>query len=79
MGEADLFEQPLEQAVGAKEADKGGFVYVPDPDDEKHSNGAGGLRSLGSMTYAGLKSFLYAVMTSFNGIAPTLSQAILKA
>ena len=26
-----------------------------------------------------LKSFLYAVMTSFNGIAPTLSQAILKA
>ena len=51
-------DQPF--AAKAKEADKGGFVYVPDPDDEKHSNGDGGLRSLGSMTYAGLKSFLYA-------------------
>lgn len=47
-------------AAKAKETDKGGFVYVPDADDEKHSNGEGGLRSLGAMTYAGLKSFLYA-------------------
>jgi squalene-hopene/tetraprenyl-beta-curcumene cyclase len=44
----------------AKEDDKGGFVYRPDPDDEKHSNGEGGLRSVGAMTYGGLKSFLYA-------------------
>ena len=51
-------DQPF--AAKAKEDDKGGFVYVPDPDDEKHANGDGGLRSLGSMTYAGLKSFLYA-------------------
>jgi squalene-hopene/tetraprenyl-beta-curcumene cyclase len=47
-------------AAKAKEEDKGGFVYRPDPDDENHSNGEGGLRSLGAMTYGGLKSFLYA-------------------
>ena len=51
-------DQPF--AAKVKEDDKGGFVYVPDPDDEKHANGDGGLRSLGSMTYVGLKSFLYA-------------------
>jgi hypothetical protein len=47
-------------AAKAKEEDKGGFVYVPDPDDKRHSNGEGGLRSMGAMTYGGLKSFLYA-------------------
>src|SRR5262249_41720261 len=36
------------------------FVYVPDPDDKQHSTGDGGLRSVGAMTYGGLKSFLYA-------------------
>lgn len=40
--------------------DKGGLVYVPDPDDKAHQTPDGGLRSLGGMTYAGLKSFLYA-------------------
>jgi squalene-hopene/tetraprenyl-beta-curcumene cyclase len=41
--------------------DKGGFTYTPlDPDDSPHKTAAGGLRSLGSMTYGGLKSFLYA-------------------
>jgi hypothetical protein len=47
-------------AKKAKPEDKGGFVYHPDADDDKHSNGQGGLRSLGAMTYAGLKTFLYA-------------------
>lgn len=47
-------------AAKAKDADKGGFVYRPDPDDKKHSTGEGGLRSAGAMTYAGLKTFLYA-------------------
>jgi squalene-hopene/tetraprenyl-beta-curcumene cyclase len=47
-------------AAKAKPEDKGGFVYRPDPDDVKHSTGDGGLRSLGAMTYGGLKSFLYA-------------------
>src|SRR5262249_6664436 len=47
-------------AKKAKKDDEGGFVYRPDPDDEKHSNGDGGLRSVGAMTYGGLKSFLYA-------------------
>jgi len=47
-------------ALKAKEEDKGGFGYKPDPDDKDHGNGEGGLRSLGAMTYAGLKSFLYA-------------------
>jgi squalene-hopene/tetraprenyl-beta-curcumene cyclase len=48
-------------ATRAKEEDKGGFTYTPiDPDDSPHKTGDGGLRSLGAMTYAGLKSFLYA-------------------
>lgn len=52
-------DQPF--ALKAKEDDKGGFTYTPiDPDDSPHATGDGGLRSLGAMTYAGLKSFLYA-------------------
>lgn len=51
-------------AAKAKDGDKGGFVYNPglDPEDAKnpHATGDGGLRSVGAMTYAGLKSFLYA-------------------
>lgn len=44
----------------ASKEDLGGFVYVPDPDDKTHKTADGGLRSLGGMTYGGLKSFLYA-------------------
>jgi squalene-hopene/tetraprenyl-beta-curcumene cyclase len=43
--------------------DKGGLFYNPaDADNEKSPNRtpAGGIRSIGSMTYAGLKSFIYA-------------------
>ena len=50
-------------AALATEADKGGFVYNPtDANNEKSEKrtAAGGLRSEGGMTYAGLKSFLYA-------------------
>ena len=50
-------------AAKAGDADKGGFVYnlgaANDPKSEKVT-AAGGLRSEGGMTYAGLKSFLYA-------------------
>ncbi len=42
------------------EDDKGGLVYVPDPEDKPHQTPEGGLRSLGAMTYGGLRSFLYA-------------------
>src|SRR5262245_53931306 len=49
-----------EWATKATKADEGGFTYVPDPDDNPHATADGGLRSLGAMTYAGLKSFLYA-------------------
>jgi squalene-hopene/tetraprenyl-beta-curcumene cyclase len=53
----------LEYAKKATEADKGGFVYNPfdanDPKSKKRTS-EGGLRSEGGMTYAGLKSFLYA-------------------
>lgn len=49
-----------EFAKKATKEDKGGFVYVPDADDKQHKTPAGGLRSLGGMTYGGLKSFLYA-------------------
>jgi squalene-hopene/tetraprenyl-beta-curcumene cyclase len=48
-------------AKKADPADKGGLTYTPlDADDSPHRTAAGGLRSLGAMTYAGLKSFLYA-------------------
>jgi squalene-hopene/tetraprenyl-beta-curcumene cyclase len=51
-------DQPF--ALKASEDDKGGFTYIPDPDESHHKADGGGLRSLGAMTYAGLKSFLYA-------------------
>jgi squalene-hopene/tetraprenyl-beta-curcumene cyclase len=55
-------DQPF--AKKATTDDKGGFVYNPlDTDDEKHKTPEGGLRSVGGMTYAGLKSFLYAGVT----------------
>jgi hypothetical protein len=54
-----------DQAFAAKagDADAGGFVYNPlDVENEKSDKrtATGGLRSEGGMTYAGLKSFLYA-------------------
>ena len=56
-------DQTQEFAKKASEADKGGFVYNPfAAKDEKSDRRTpdGGLRSEGGMTYAGLKSFLYA-------------------
>ena len=52
---------PLPFAKKASDDDKGGFTYAPTagPDSDAQTP-AGGLRSAGSMTYAGLKSFLYA-------------------
>lgn len=52
-----------DQAFAKKttEADKGGLTYTPfDAEKSRHRTAEGGLRSLGAMTYAGLKSFLYA-------------------
>ena len=52
-----------EYATKATEADRGGFVYNPfDATNAKSEKRTpqGGLRSEGGMTYAGLKSFLYA-------------------
>jgi hypothetical protein len=41
--------------------DKGGFTYNPNMSDKNpNKTAAGGLRSLGAMSYSGLKSFLYA-------------------
>jgi hypothetical protein len=54
-------DQPF--AAKATEDDKGGFTYTPLDQDNENSErrtAAGGLRSEGGMTYAGLKSFLYA-------------------
>jgi squalene-hopene/tetraprenyl-beta-curcumene cyclase len=52
-------DQPF--AKKATKDDEGGFTYTPlDPDDSPHKTSGGGLRSLGAMTYGGLKSFLYA-------------------
>ena len=58
---SEFNDQPF--AAKAGEADQGGFVYNPlDQDNAKSDKrtAAGGLRSEGGMTYAGLKSFLYA-------------------
>jgi hypothetical protein len=52
-------DQPFARKTSKDDA--GGFTYTPiDPDDSKHKTPDGGLRSLGGMTYGGLKSFLYA-------------------
>jgi squalene-hopene/tetraprenyl-beta-curcumene cyclase len=52
-------DQPF--AKKATEDDKGGAVYVPIVNDEnRFKTREGGLRSVGAMTYAGLKSFLHA-------------------
>lgn len=50
-------------AKKTSDEDKGGLTYNPaDADNDKSPNrtAVGGLRSVGTMTYAGLKSFLYA-------------------
>jgi squalene-hopene/tetraprenyl-beta-curcumene cyclase len=48
-------------AKKASKDDLGGMTYLPfDNDDNPHKTADGGLRSLGGMTYGGLKSFLYA-------------------
>jgi squalene-hopene/tetraprenyl-beta-curcumene cyclase len=53
-------DQPF--AKKTSDDDKGGLTYNPFVPDDNHPNKTadGGLRSLGGMTYAGLKSFLYA-------------------
>jgi squalene-hopene/tetraprenyl-beta-curcumene cyclase len=52
-------DQPFARKTTAD--DRGGLTYFPlDVDDNPHRTAAGGLRSLGAMTYGGLKSFLYA-------------------
>lgn len=52
----------LPYAQKTTETDKGGIVYTPfvPTGDSPHKTAEGGLRSLGAMTYGGLKSFLYA-------------------
>ncbi|MBN9521343.1 terpene cyclase/mutase family protein [bacterium] len=56
---------PLPFATKTAPDDKGGFVYTPTEAEGKGKGGKnvtpdGGLRSYGSMSYAGLKSLLYA-------------------
>src|SRR5260370_92317 len=52
-------DQPF--AKKTTEDDKGGFTYDPHMNDKNpNKTAAGGLRSLGAMTYSRLKSFLYA-------------------
>jgi squalene-hopene/tetraprenyl-beta-curcumene cyclase len=57
---SEFNDQPF--AAKATEDDKGGLVYNPIDADTNKRDGTpqGGLRSAGAMTYAGLKSFLYA-------------------
>lgn len=54
-----------EWAQNAKKEDIGGFIYFPGKSmsgEEKLANGKTALRSYGSMSYAGLLSFIYAKM-----------------
>ena len=54
-----------EKWVSAHEDDRGGFVYFPGSSmagERESANGAKALRSYGSMSYAGLLSFIYAEM-----------------
>jgi hypothetical protein len=53
-------DQPF--AKKTSDDDKGGLTYNPIVPDDDHPNKTanGGLRSLGAMTYGGLKTFLYA-------------------
>jgi Squalene-hopene cyclase C-terminal domain len=54
-------ETQPEFAKKTSEDDKGGFTYNPNMSDKnKYQTAAGGLRSVGGMSYSGLKSFLYA-------------------
>jgi squalene-hopene/tetraprenyl-beta-curcumene cyclase len=57
---SEFNDQPF--AAKATDDDKGGLVYNPIDADKNKRDGTpqGGLRSAGAMTYAGLKSFLYA-------------------
>ena len=52
----------MEYAAKATADDRGGFIYTPVGEGESKAGKTpeGGLRSYASMTYAGLKSFLYA-------------------
>ncbi len=51
----------LDFAKKATKDDEGGLTYKQDVSDKNpYATPAGGLRSLGAMTYSGLKSFLYA-------------------
>ena len=52
-------DQPF--AKKTTKEDEGGFVYHPfETEKSPHKTPEGGLRSLGAMTYSGLKTFLYA-------------------
>ena len=54
-----------EEWVSKHEDDRGGFVYFPGSSmagERESANGAKALRSYGSMSYAGLLSFIYAEM-----------------
>jgi len=55
--DSEFNDQPF-----AKEVDDGGFIYTPANGGESQAGELpnGGLRSYGSMTYAGLKSMIYA-------------------
>jgi squalene-hopene/tetraprenyl-beta-curcumene cyclase len=57
---SEFNDQPF--AAKATEDDRGGLVYNPNDAANNKRDGTpqGGLRSAGAMTYAGLKSFLYA-------------------
>ena len=52
-------------AANTNEDDRGGFYYTPAAGGESQAGGSpeGGLRSYGSMTYAGLKSMIFAGLT----------------
>ena len=63
----NLPESNPQQWVSSHEEDRGGFIYFPGNSmagERTDENGSISLRSYGSMSYAGLLSFIYAEMES---------------
>ena len=62
LSRAQNLDTPFNQTPLAPLVDDGGFLYTPAGEGESKAgrSATGGLRSYGSMTYAGLKSLIYA-------------------
>ena len=63
VGRCQNLESPHNTTPFAAKINDGGFYYAPIQGDEQDMDATGGLRSYGAMSYAGLKSMLFAGVT----------------